>query len=216
MSLRILLADDHALLRRGLRELLVTNEDWEVCGEAENGRDAVTQAKELKPEIVVMDISMPLLNGLEAARQIRKEVPEAEILFLTMHESTEMAHRALRVGARGYVMKADADRDILSAITALQKHKAFFTPRVSEMMRQGDLKPEENSIPGGDLDVLTTREREVVQLLAEGKTNQEAADTLNLSVNTVQTHRANIMRKLDLQSFSELVRFAVRTGLVLP
>lgn len=215
MPLRILLADDHALLRRGLRLLLAANNGWQVCGEADNGRDAIARARELKPDIVVLDISMPQLNGLEAARQIRKELPDAEILFLTIHDSIEMAHEALRAGARGYVLKSDADRDVLSAIEALQQHKAFFTPRVSEMVRRGYLRPGEVAeAQDGRLNVLTAREREVAQLLAEGKTNKEVADTLHLSVKTVQTHRANIMRKLDLKAFSELVRYAVHTGLV--
>ncbi len=215
MPLRILLADDHALLRRGLRLLLAANNGWQVCGEADNGRDAIARARELKPDIVVLDISMPQLNGLEAARQIHKELPDAEILFLTIHDSIEMAHEALRAGARGYVLKSDADRDVLSAIEALQQHKAFFTPRVSEMVRRGYLRPGEvTEAQDGRLNVLTAREREVAQLLAEGKTNKEVADTLHLSVKTAQTHRANIMRKLDLKAFSELVRYAVRTGLV--
>ncbi|MCL4523181.1 MAG: response regulator transcription factor [Acidobacteria bacterium] len=215
MRIRILLADDHDVVRRGIRALLETHPGWEVCAEACNGREAIEQTKKLKPDVVLLDVSMPLLNGLEAARHIRKESPRTEILMLTMHDSEELAREVLEIGARGYLLKSDADREIISAVEALSHHKPFFTTKISQMVLQGYLKPGETARKSKPArSILTARETEIVQLLAEGKSNKEVADTLQISVKTVETHRANIMRKLNLASFSELVRYAIRHHII--
>src|ERR1700687_2377164 len=216
-SLRILLADDHDLLRRGLRTLVESQSGWEVCAEAVTGREAVEKAKVSKPDIVVMDLSMPELNGLEAARQIRKILPDVEVLILTLHDSDQLVPEMLDAGARGYLLKSDSERELVVAIQALRRHKSYFTSRVTEMLLQGYLKPpgagEKASKRGG---VLTAREREILQLLAEGKSSKEVATALNISVKTAETHRANIMRKLNLHSMSALVRYAVRNKIIEP
>ena len=215
--LRILLADDHDLLRRGLRTLVEAQTGWEVCAEAVTGREAVEKAKVAKPDIVVMDLSMPELNGLEATRQIRKLLPEVEVLILTLHDSDQLVPEMLDAGARGYLLKSDSERELVVAIQALRRHKSYFTSRVTEMLLQGYLKPpgeeEKASKRGG---VLTAREREILQLLAEGKSSKEVATSLNISVKTAETHRANIMRKLNLHSMSALVRYAVRNKIIEP
>jgi DNA-binding NarL/FixJ family response regulator len=216
-SLRILLADDHDLLRRGLRTLVESQSGWEVCAEAVTGREAVEKAKVAKPDIVVMDLSMPELNGLEATRQIRKMLPDVEVLILTLHDSDQLVPEMLDAGARGYLLKSDSERELVVAIQALRRHKSYFTSRVTEMLLQGYLKPpgaeEKASRRGG---VLTAREREILQLLAEGKSSKEVATVLNISVKTAETHRANIMRKLNLHSMSALVRYAVRNKIIEP
>ena len=215
--LRILLADDHDLLRRGLRTLVEAQAGWEVCAEAVTGREAVEKAKVTKPDVVVMDLSMPLLNGLEATRQIRKLLPEVEVLILTLHDSDQLVPELLEAGARGYLLKSDSERELVVAIQALRRHKSYFTSRVTEMLLQGYLQPpgaeEKASKRGG---VLTAREREILQLLAEGKSSKEVATSLNISVKTAETHRANIMRKLNLHSMSALVRYAVRNKIIEP
>lgn len=215
MALRILIADDHQVVRRGLRSVLESQPGWEICGEASNGRDAVRKAKQLRPDVAVLDISMPELNGLEAARQIRKVSPRTELLVLTMHASDELAEEVLAAGVRGYLLKSDADHDLIRAVEAVRHHKAFFTPRVSQLVLDGYLRPAAQApARGSRRHRLTPREREIVQLLAEGKSNKEAAAALGLSAKTVETHRANIMRKLQLNSFGELVRYAVRNNIV--
>jgi DNA-binding NarL/FixJ family response regulator len=215
---RILVVDDHELIRRGVRGAIQqTRPEWEVCGEASTGREAVAKVATLKPEIVVMDISMPDMNGLEATRQILKDNPEIEVLILSMHESEQLVHEVLASGARGYVLKADAGDDLVTALDALRQHKLFFTSKISEVVLRGylaDTKPERSGIaPAGPL---SPREREILQLVAEGKSNKETANTLNLSVKTVETHRASIMEKLDLHSVSDLVHFAIRNHIVEP
>jgi DNA-binding NarL/FixJ family response regulator len=215
---RILVVDDHELIRRGVRGAIQQiRPEWEVCGEASTGREAVAKVATLKPEIVVMDISMPDMNGLEATRQILKDNPEIEVLILSMHESEQLVHEVLASGARGYVLKADAGDDLITALDALRQHKLFFTSKISEVVLRGylaDTKPERSGIaPAGPL---SPREREILQLVAEGKSNKEAATTLNLSVKTVETHRASIMEKLDLHSVSDLVHFAIRNHIVEP
>jgi DNA-binding NarL/FixJ family response regulator len=215
---RILVADDHELVRRGvLASIQQFRPDWEVCGEASTGREAVAKAAVLKPEIVVMDISMPDMNGLEATRQILKDNPEIEVLILSMHESEQLVHEVLASGARGYVLKADAGNDLIAALDALRQHKLFFTSRISELVLRGylgDNKPERGDIALSRQ--LSPREREILQLVAEGKSNKKVANTLNLSVKTVETHRARIMEKLDLHSVSELVRYAIRNQIIEP
>jgi DNA-binding NarL/FixJ family response regulator len=207
--LRILIADDHEIVRRGLRALLETRPDWEVVGEAVTGRQAVEEARRLVPDVVIMDITMPEMNGLEATRQVRKEVPEIEVLVLSVHDSEQLVREVLEAGARGYVLKSDAGRDLVAAVESMCQHKPFFTAKVSEMMLEGFLRggpAEAQKLPPA----LTAREREIVQLLAEGKSNKEAADVLGISVKTVETHRSHVMAKLNLHSMSDLVRYAVR------
>lgn len=213
-ELRILIADDHAVVRAGLRTLLESRNGWEVCAEATDGRDAVEKAAKLKPDVAVLDIGMPLLNGVEATRQILRSSPRTEVLILTMHESDDLVQQVVEAGARGYILKDDADRVLLAAVDALRLHKSYFSPRVS-----GVVAPEELSEGRGDATKatrsrLTPREREILQLLAEGKSNKEVATILGISVNTAEAHRANIMLKLDVHSITELVVYAVRNKII--
>ncbi len=215
-TVRILIADDHEVVRHGLRALLEAQPGWEVCGEADHGRQAVDKAKQLNPDVVILDISMPELNGLEAARKIIKAIPSAKVLILTMHDSEQAVREVLEAGAQGYLLKSDAGRDLVAAVDALRKHKTFFTSRVAEMVLHGNVRGSAATPPKKPRDRLTPREREIVQLLAEGKSSKEVAVSLGLSVKTAETHRANIMRKLDLHSISDLVRYAVRNNIVEP
>ena len=215
MSLRILIVDDHAVVRRGVRSLLESHEGWEVCGEATTGRDAVEQSQRLRPDVVVMDLSLPELNGLDATRQILKDAPDTEVLVLTMHHSEELAREVLQAGARGYVLKADADESLIAAVDTLRQHKPFLTSTVAEFVlddyvRRGDVQ--NDSAPMA----VTAREREIIQLVAEGQSNKAAAATLGISVKTIEAHRANIMRKLHLRSVSDLVRYAIRNRIAQP
>ena len=217
--LRILIADDHEVARRGIRALLESHPGWQVCAEAKDGRDAVELAASTKPDLVLLDIGMPNLNGLEAARQILATSPDVAILILTMHDSDNVVREVLRAGARGFLLKSDAGRDLVAAVDALQRQRTFFTTRVSQMVLDGflnrerkDPEIESNTFLSGD--ILTSREREVIQLLAEGRTSKEVAVTLNLSVKTAETHRTNLMRKLGLHSVADLTRYAVRNGIV--
>ncbi|MGH9322907.1 MAG: response regulator [Vicinamibacteria bacterium] len=211
----IVICDDHEIVRQGLRTLLQSRQDFEIVGEASNGREAVKMVESLSPDVVVMDITMPELNGLEAARQVAKTAPRTEVLVLTMHESEELIREMLEAGARGYVLKSDTARQLIPAIDTLRRHKPFFTPKASEVVLDGYLG-EESRLRGEPRRRLTPREREIVQLLAEGKSNKEVASSLHISVKTAETHRTNIMRKLDLHSVSELVRFAVRNHIIEP
>jgi DNA-binding NarL/FixJ family response regulator len=214
---RILLADDHEVVRAGLRALLEEQQGWEVVAEAVDGREAVDKATKLKPDAVVIDIAMPSLNGLEAVRQIAKAVPHCRVLVLTMYDSDPLIQQVLQAGARGYLLKSDAGRDLVSAIDALRRNKTFFTPKVSQMVLEGylDNSPKEKE-PECEAESLrlTSRQREIVQLLAEGKSSKEVAAVLGLSVKTAETHRANIMRKLDCHSVTELVRYAIRNHII--
>ena len=207
---RILLADDHDVLRHGLRHLIEEQPGWDVCGEATTGREAVEIAKEKRPDVAVLDISMPELNGLEATRQIKKMLPRTEILIFTMHEDEQLVRDVLAAGARGYLLKTDAGRHIVAAIDALLHHKPFFTSHVSETMLESFLRqagsPDETPSKG----VITGREREIIQLLAEGKSNKKISSMLGISVKTVETHRAAIMRKIGARSVVDIVRYAVR------
>jgi DNA-binding NarL/FixJ family response regulator len=214
---RILLADDHEVVRAGLRALLEEQSGWEVVAEAADGRDAVEKASKLKPDVVVIDIAMPSLNGLEAVRQIVKAVPNTKVLVLTMYDSDPLIQQVLQAGARGYLLKSDAGRDLVSAIDALRRNKTFFTPKVSQMVLEGylDKSPREKEAEDEPENLrLTSRQREIVQLLAEGKSSKEVAAVLGLSVKTAETHRANIMRKLDCHSVTELVRYAIRNHII--
>ena len=216
MSFRILIADDHEIVRRGLKSILTKQPDWEVVGEAVTGRQAVEDARTLKPNLIIMDIGMPELNGLEAARQILKEFPSIEILILTMHESEQLIREVLDTGARGYVLKSDAGKELVAAVESLRNHKPYFTTKVSDMVLTGFLKGTGRTEIENTHTRLTPREREIVQLLAEGKSNKEVAGVLNISVKTAETHRSRIMAKLQLRSVGELVRYAVRNQIVEP
>ena len=215
-KLKILVADDHQIVRRGVAGAVQdAHPEWEVCGEAANGREAVQAAVRLRPDIVVMDISMPELNGLEATRQILKELPETQVLILSMHESAQIVRDVLSSGARGYVLKSDAGTDLVYAIEALSQRKLYFTSKVSEFVLNEFLRTSAADFKAHAANgLLSPREREVVQLIAEGRANKEVADMLHISVKTVETHRAKIMEKLDAHSVSDLVRYAIRNGLV--
>jgi DNA-binding NarL/FixJ family response regulator len=215
--IRILLADDHDVVRRGLSALLANRPDWQVVGEAQNGREAVSLAVKLKPSIAVLDLSMPELNGLEATRQIRKEVPETEVLVFSMYESEQFVRDLLAAGARGYVLKSDVTTQLLIAVETVARHKPFFTSEVAERVLEGFLKLGELSGGEGSASgILTPREREIVQLLAEARSNKEVSTILGISVKTVETHRASIMRKLGISSIVDLVHYAIRNNLVSP
>jgi len=211
---RILIVDDHAVVRRGVRALLEMQKGWEVVGEAQTGREGVDLARRLRPDIVVLDVSLPELNGLDAARQIRRESPQSEILVLTMHHSEELARDVLQAGARGYVLKSDADENLIAAVESLRRHEPFLTSKVTEFVLDDYLRRTDASAAEMPHSALTPREREIIQLLAEGKTNKEVAVALGVSVKTIESHRANIMRKLHLQSLSDLVRYAIRNKIV--
>src|SRR5229473_3577011 len=214
--LRILVADDHEIVRRGLVSLLKSHLGWEVCGEAQDGREAVDKARELRPEVIILDVGMPNLNGLEAARQILRHNPQARVLILTITDTDEVVRAVLDAGARGFVLKSDAARDLVSAVEALQSKRMFFTPRVNDLVLAGFLDKghaiSRNEPP--NLPTLTVREREVTQLLAEGKSSKEVATLLNLSTKTVETHRSNIMRKLSLHSIRDLVVYAIKNNII--
>src|SRR5689334_15321790 len=212
---RVMIVDDQSVVRKGVAAILEGRPEWEVCGEASNGREAVAAAAKLAPDIVVMDISMPHMNGLDATRQILKEHPQTQILILSMHESDELVRDVLNSGARGYMLKSDAGQDLLRALESLRDHKLSFTSKVAETVLHGFLvgtaAAETQASPAGQL---SPRQREIVQLLAEGKSNKEVAGVLNISVKTVETHRAQIMHKLGLNSISELVRYAIRNHII--
>jgi DNA-binding NarL/FixJ family response regulator len=206
LKYRILIADDHEFVRHGLRALLEAHPGWEVCGEAVDGWDAVNKAAQLKPDVVAMDIGMPNLNGLDAARQILRDSPRQKILFLTMYHSEQLARTCMQAGIRGLLLKSEAGNELVIAIESLQRNGTFFNSRSGPAQRTEQR--------GRSKETLTPRERQVVQLLAEGKTTKEVASALNLSVKTAETHRSNIMGKLDLHSISEVVLYAVRNNIV--
>jgi len=211
---KVLIADDHQVMRRGVRAVVELLEGWEVCGEASTGREAVEMVEKLQPQIVVMDVTMPELNGLEATRQIKKIAPTTEILMFTGLETEELIRQVFEAGARSYILKTDGREQLEAALTALAAHKPYFTTQVGEILfakfLHGKPKDEEQTVDGR----LTDREREIVQLLAEGASNKEVADSLGISVKTVETHRAAIMKKLKFKSFSDLVRYAIRNHII--
>jgi len=206
---RILLADDHSVVRHGFRRILDAQEDMEVVGEVSNGREAVEQCGALHPDVIIMDVTMPELNGIEATRRIAEIVPRARVLALSMHRDSVYVREILRAGARGYLLKDSGEADLVSAVRAVAQGEGYLSPAVSEAVLSDYRKHVTNPI-----DLLTSREREVLQLVAEGRTNKEIATGLNLSVYTVEAHRGKIMEKLNLHSASELVRFAIRNGLI--
>jgi DNA-binding NarL/FixJ family response regulator len=209
-----LIADDHELFRRGVAAELTQVPGWAVAAEATNGRDAVALAASLKPDIVVLDLTMPELNGLEAARQIILADPSARILILTAHESEQLVREVLSAGAKGYVLKSDAGKTLITALQALLEGGSFFTSNVARMVLDGYLRSESReAIPA---QTLSAREREIVQLLAEGNSNKDIARVLNISVKTAETHRSNVMRKMGFDSLAELVRYAIRNNIIDP
>jgi DNA-binding NarL/FixJ family response regulator len=214
MITRILIADDHELFRRGVAAELTQVQGWLVAGEATNGRDAVALAASLKPDIVVLDLTMPELNGLEAARQIVLADPSARILILTAHESEQLVREVLSAGAQGYVLKSDAGRTLVTALRELLEGRSFFTSNVARMVLEGYLRSE--SREAAPAQTLSAREREIVQLLAEGNSNKDIARALNISVKTAETHRSNVMRKMGFDSLAELVRYAIRNNIIEP
>lgn len=212
-SYRILVADDHTVFRTGVRALVNAQTGLEVCGEASTGSETLAQVRKMKPDLVLLDLTMPEPNGLEVARTIREENPETDVLVLSMHFSEELAREVIRAGALGYVLKSDAESDVLAAIDHARHREPFFTSRLAARMMQSFVKDESAESSGLERLPLTPREVSVVQLLAEGKSNKQVAAALNVSIRTIESHRNNIMHKLNFASFSELVKFAVRHNL---
>lgn len=212
-KLRIFLADDHEVVREGLRRLIEKESEWEVCGEAGDGRKAVALVLELAPDVVVLDLLMPELNGLEATRQIKRALPKSEVLIFTGEEGDQVIHEIFAAGARSYILKSDLTQHLVAGIRALGLHKHYFTSRISEVVFARYFAGESGA--GKDkTEGLTPREREIVQLIGEGKSNKEAAGALGISIKTVETHRAATMRKLGLDSFADLMRYAIRNKIV--
>ena len=210
--LRILLVDDHEVVRRGLAALLEGHDGWQIVGEAADGRSAVQLARATRPDVVVMDVAMPELNGFEAAQQIREALPRTEVLILTMHDGEQLVREVIAAGARGYVLKSDAGRQLVAAVRSLGEHRPYFTSQIAaKVYAESQARPSRGRPPSIGL---TRREREVVQLLAEGHNNREVAERLGRSVKTIETHRARVMRKVGAGSLAELVRYAVREGIV--
>ena len=214
-TLRVLVVDDHGVVRRGVRSLLADHREWEICGEAATGQDAVAEAKRLRPDVVLLDITMPGTNGLEATRAILKAVPDTKVLILTMHESEQVVREVLDAGAHGYILKSDADTDLVNALEAVRQNRPFFASKVSQMVLAGYLNPGPRRQQGASGE-LTPRQREVVALLTTGKSNKEVAAALGISIKTAETHRSTIMRRLKLGAFSDLVRYAVRERIIEP
>jgi DNA-binding NarL/FixJ family response regulator len=213
-KLRILLGDDHTLVRNGLRKILQERKDWEVVAEAGNGRDAVREAEEQKPDVAILDITMPLLNGIEATRQMVRRRPEIRVLILSMHSTEEYVVQALKAGAAGYLLKDSADTELIRAVAALASGKSYFSPAVSRIMLDDYVRHLSERGITDRYDSLSEREREIFQLIAEGHSNKEIATMLFLSPTTVDTHRAHILQKLDVHNTAELVLYAVRRGVI--
>ncbi len=212
-ALRILVADDHEIVRRGVCTLLQSHPGWQVCGEAINGAQAVELSLQLNPDVVVLDISMPEMGGLDAAQLILKSNDKQKILFLTIVESDELVRKALEMGIRGFVQKSDAARELISAVEALERNGTYFTSRIAQMVLDGYLD-QTGTRPHRSQSLLTNREREIVRLVAEGKSTREISALLGVSAKTAETHRSNIMRKLKLHSVSELILYAIRNGIL--
>ena len=208
-TIRILIADDHEVVRSGLRKVFETQAGWQVVAEALDGKDAIFKALQTRPDVAILDYSLPLINGVEATRQIRARLPKTEVLIFTMHDSDSLIGEILAAGARGYLLKSDANAALLAAVQALATHKPYFTPNLSEALLESFL-----AHPGQPQFSLTPRERGVVQLVAEGHSNKQVANVLNIGIKTVETHRAAVMRKLNMSSTASLVRYAIRNRLV--
>lgn len=212
--IRILLADDHTVVRKGLRLLLENQPDFQVVGDAADGREAIAMAEQQRPDVMVMDVAMPVLNGIEAARQIAAKLPSIAIVFLSMHSDEGYVLKALKAGARAYLLKDSAEYDLISAVKAVCAGKAFFSPAISKMLAEDYIRQMRDQKVDDTFELLTTREREVLQLLAEGRSNKEVATFLELSPHTVETHRSNILEKLNLHTGAELILYAIRKGVV--
>jgi DNA-binding NarL/FixJ family response regulator len=213
-NLRIVVADDHPLMRRGICDLLESEPGWKVVAEASNGREAVEAMTGSKPDILVIDLAMPELNGLTATREILRALPKTGVVLLTMHKTEQVIREVLESGARGFVLKSDAGQNLVAAVKAVAAGKPFFTPNVADVVLKGYLRSNSKSGSRANLPVLTTRELQVMQLLAEGKANKAVANAMQISVKTVEAHRSNINRKLSFKTTSDLVRYAVRNGIV--
>ncbi len=213
-QIRILLADDHTIMRNGLRLLLERQPGFQVIGEAADGRETVEMTETLRPDVVVLDVAMPNLNGIEAARQIAAKLPGIAVVILSMHSDESYVLRALKAGARAYLLKDSAESDLIAAIKAVTEGKAFFSPAISKMLLDDYVRRLQQRGVDDSYELLTTREREILQLLAEGKSNKDVANLLSLSLYTVETHRGNIMQKLNLHSVPELILYAVRKGVI--
>lgn len=213
--IRVLIADDHQIIRDGVRGM-VQSRGWVVCGETDNGREAVALAEELRPSVAVLDLTMPELNGLDATRQIRKVSPETGVLIFSGHQSEDMIRQVFEAGARSYIVKTDRREIILDAIEAVANQHSYFTPFVGDVMFASMMNRTKPATAEEQQGRLTSREREIVQLLAEGRSNKEVAALLGISVKTAETHRAAVMRKLGMESFSHLVRYAIRNNLIAP
>lgn len=213
-KIRVLICDDHTILREGIRLLLNSQPDMQVVGEASNGRDAVVQANALKPAVILMDIAMPLLNGLEATKQIHRDNPNARVLVLTMYESDEYVAQMLQAGATGYVLKKVAGSELIHAIRAVEQGEAFLYPSITKRLVEDYLRRVELGQERASMDSLTDREREILQLIAEGHTSKEIADLLSLSVRTVQNHRAHVMQKLGIHDRGDLIKYAIQKGII--
>jgi DNA-binding NarL/FixJ family response regulator len=211
-AVSLLIADDHEVVRKGLRALIHEQPGWQVVAEATDGREAVAKAEEFEPDVAILDITMPSLNGLEATRHITKLRPRTKVLILSIHESDQLIHKLLNAGARGYILKADAGRDLVTAVKALLANKAFFTAKVAQKVKDGHF----HRVPKAtqEFSPVTARQREVLQLLAEGKSTKEVANILGISFKTAETHRTNLMRRLNCHSVTELIRYAIRNHIV--
>ncbi len=222
MKLKILIADDHEIVRQGIAAMIEGEDCCRVCGQAVDGRDAVQQAEKLQPDVVLLDISMPELNGIDATRQIRRVAPDSKVIIFTMHDAERLVHEVFQAGAAGYVLKSDVGTHLLKAIRTVGEGKRYFSSKVSDLVFDAYLKAgatadaEGWEAKAGEESRLTLRERETVQLLAEGKSNKEVATTLGISVKTAETHRAAVMRKLGMATFSDLVRYAIRNHIIEP
>jgi DNA-binding NarL/FixJ family response regulator len=215
-NLRIMVADDHEIIRKGIKALISSRPGWAVCAEAATGREAISKAEEHQPDIVVMDISMPGLNGLEATRRIRRMLPKTQVVILSLHYSDQLVREVLDCGAHSYILKSDASRDLFTAIEAVANDRTFFTSGAAQALTDGFCASGSKTQLPLLRRTLSAREREIVQLLAEGKSSKEVAKVLGISVKTAETHRANIMRKLEIHSVSELVRYAVKHYVIEP
>jgi DNA-binding NarL/FixJ family response regulator len=214
--LRLVVVDDHGVVRRGVRALLESHAGWQVVGEGGNGREAVELVRTLHPDVIILDLSMPDMNGLEATRRIVEESPQTEVLVLTMHHSEQLAREVLQAGARGYLLKSDADQNLIAAVDSLSQHKPFLTSTVTEFVLDGYMQLTDRFEEDNGAAMVTPREREIIQLIAEGHSSKQTATALDVSVKTIDAHRANIMRKLRLRSVSDLVRYAIRNKIVQP